>query len=280
MGALFLLWNEEINLEILQYSSHHIQEKITMWYEEGTQTEWYLIGVYGHPEANLCEKVWNIIRFVRHRETLLWLLMGDFNEILQLSEKRCGRNRPKRQMGNFHEVLEVCELKDLGFSGCPFTWCNNRDGEQRILERLDRLLANSKWCFLFPKFSIQHGQAPYSDHCPIWMNTEGFTPIRSGPKPFRFEAMWVGEEECENIIKQVWHQGYYDGSVDVSMRHISGCSSRLIGTSCFGHVRQKLVEAKRKLYQMQERRHEIISEEEIRGARKEVHVWMERDELM
>lgn len=90
----------------------------------------------------------------------------------------------------------------------------------------------------------------------------------------------MGEEECENIIKQVWHQGDYDGLVDDLMRHISGCSSRLIGTSCFGHVSQKLAKDKRKFYQMHERRHEIISEEEIKGARKEVHVWTKRDELM
>lgn len=48
------------------------------------------------------------------------------------------KDRAKRQMVGFWEVLEVCELRDLGFLGHPFTSCNNRDCEHCILERLDR----------------------------------------------------------------------------------------------------------------------------------------------
>lgn len=70
------------------------------------------------------------------------------------------------------------------------------------------------------------------------MNKNGITPIMSGPKPFSFETMWVGEEDCKNIIKQVWQQGACDGSVEDLMGHIFDCGSRLKqwNKSCFGHV--------------------------------------------
>lgn len=55
-----------------------------------------------------------------------------FNEILQLSEKQGGRDRPERQIENFKDVLSDCELRDLGFMGPPFTWCNNKDGISQI----------------------------------------------------------------------------------------------------------------------------------------------------
>lgn len=92
-------------------------------------------------------------------------------------------------MDRFREVLEVCALQDLGFLGSPFAWCNNIDGEHQILERLDHYLANSEWYSLFPNSYVYHGHAPYSDHCPIWLDTSGKSPIKSGPKFVMFEAM-------------------------------------------------------------------------------------------
>lgn len=56
-------------------------------------------------------------------------MLEDFNQILQPSKKLGERDRPKNQMFSFREVLEDCELHDLGFSGTQFTWCNNKDGE-------------------------------------------------------------------------------------------------------------------------------------------------------
>lgn len=38
-----------------------------------------------------------------------------------------------------------CELRDLDFNKTPYTWCNKREGNDCISERLDRFLANYKW---------------------------------------------------------------------------------------------------------------------------------------
>lgn len=35
-------------------------------------------------------------------------------------------------------MLSQRELEDLGFEGFNFTWCNNRDENERISKRLDR----------------------------------------------------------------------------------------------------------------------------------------------
>ena len=45
-------------------------------------------------------------------------------------------------MENFRESLDVCGLKDLGFSGPRYTWTNRRDPPHTILERLDRCVSN------------------------------------------------------------------------------------------------------------------------------------------
>ena len=50
--------------------------------------------------------------------------MGDFNEILFAEEKQGWLIRPERQMQGIRDALDFCRLRDLGFNGFPFTWCN------------------------------------------------------------------------------------------------------------------------------------------------------------
>lgn len=90
---------------------------------------WYLTGVYGHPEASQHEEVWFLIKSLKCREEQPWLVLGNFNKIIQQLKKWGRRDRLERQMGGFREVLEDCDFCDLGFPNYPFTWCNNKDGE-------------------------------------------------------------------------------------------------------------------------------------------------------
>lgn len=73
-------------------------------------------GVYGHPEIGQKKHTW------------IWLCFGDFNEILHPNEKSGGTDRNLNLINNFREVLKECNLKDIGYKGCPFTWSNGRYG--------------------------------------------------------------------------------------------------------------------------------------------------------
>lgn len=152
-------------------------------------------------------------------------------------------------MNDFCEFLYVCELRDLGYEGSPFTWCKIREGGGRIFERLDRFLANSQWCDLFPLGSVQHGQVTYSDHYSIWLNTIGTRITRRKFKLFCFEAMWIKEAKCSNIVKDVWSSGNDQESIGHIMRVISKCGISLTQWNKykFGNVQQCLFIANRAL---------------------------------
>jgi hypothetical protein len=45
-------------------------------------------------------------------------------------------------MGAFKDTLFACHLGDLGYCGPKYTWTNGRPGENNMLERLDRAVAN------------------------------------------------------------------------------------------------------------------------------------------
>lgn len=71
-------------------------------------------------------------------------MLRDFNDILSWAEKWGSRDLSENQMKYFRSMLADCGLSNLGFSGIPFTWCNNREGQHKIMEQLDRFLANHK----------------------------------------------------------------------------------------------------------------------------------------
>ena len=52
-------------------------------------------------------------------------------------------------MDGFRNVINLCNLRDLGYNGSDFTWCNKREGVDRIYMRLDRVLATDDWRSLF-----------------------------------------------------------------------------------------------------------------------------------
>ncbi|GAA0148322.1 hypothetical protein LIER_36697 [Lithospermum erythrorhizon] len=50
----------------------------------------------------------------------------------------------------FRRVAEDCGIFDIGFSGFPYTWCNNFTSPHSTRGRLDRGLASKDWMMEFP----------------------------------------------------------------------------------------------------------------------------------
>lgn len=67
----------------------------------------------------------------------------------------------------------------------------------------------------------------YSDHYTIWLETTSPVSVRHRYRPFKFEAMWVGEKQCSKIIEEVWEPNGRQGSVNEVMDLISKCGAKL-----------------------------------------------------
>ena len=93
--------------------------------------------------------------------------MGDFNEVMFSSEHRGQHGRLERQMHAFQEVLEKCQLGDMGFQGPEFTWDNRRHGSDFVQDRLDRVVSNPLWLQWFTASTVVHLPCSRSDHVPI-----------------------------------------------------------------------------------------------------------------
>nr|XP_023923653.1 uncharacterized protein LOC112035046 [Quercus suber] len=207
-GGLALLWKEDVQLDLINYTMHHVMVKV----READGFARYLTCFYGWPEADQRFKSWILLNHLRSFVHGPWMCIGDFNAILSSSEKLSKRPPQARLIDEFREALEMNELKDLGYKGYQYTWNNKRPGEANTRERLDRAVANGEWREKFPMTTVTHISSHTSDHAPIILQTKSLMDRckTSGGCGFKFEESWLLWDDCEGVIKEVWERNIED----------------------------------------------------------------------
>lgn len=165
-GGLCLIWDNSIDVSLLSYSQGHIDVSI----KHDSNRSWRFTGFYGHPDQSQRTHSWTLLRRLAGMVDLLWVCMGDFNEVMADSEKFGGLKKKWQAIAEFREAVADSNLEDMGFSGPIFTWSNKRGGTSTILERLDRGLFNDQWKSMFQHFTIRHLDFWGSDHRPLLLD--------------------------------------------------------------------------------------------------------------
>ncbi|KAL9664257.1 hypothetical protein QQ045_019656 [Rhodiola kirilowii] len=166
-GGLALLWGEDFDVSLVNYSSNHIDVEVK------GDSFFYLSLFYGEPRVQDRVHSWNLLRRLRREHGIPWVVIRDFNEIAYSRECNSTRTRQPGQMRKFRSCLEDCGLMDLGFKGITFTFSNKRRAELKVKARLDRAVANQGWRDSFPHALVKHGFANSSDHIPIILCLDG-----------------------------------------------------------------------------------------------------------
>ncbi|XP_074291805.1 uncharacterized protein LOC141618607 [Silene latifolia] len=130
--------------------------------------------------------------------------MGDFNDTRFLSERNGNSESLRRLCNKFNSWLESNEWIDLNYSGPDYTWVRGNTTATRKWARLDRAICNTSWRVMFEEGSLRHLIQNQFDHCPILVNTNGFAPIPSVLRPFRFQAAWLCHDRFFEFVKQNW----------------------------------------------------------------------------
>uniref|UniRef100_A0A2N9FYX5 Reverse transcriptase domain-containing protein n=1 Tax=Fagus sylvatica TaxID=28930 RepID=A0A2N9FYX5_FAGSY len=175
--------------------------------------EFRVTGFYGNPETHKRKETWALLKFLSHHGSLPWVCMGDFNELLDHSECTGTARRPDWQIRDFREALAFAQLFDLGFEGSPFTWIKGRKGLTFKAEYLERVQRH---------------------------------------RVFRFEAMWVKDEQSKDVVQQAWSLDTAEGSpmfqVFEKLKH---CRVSLIAWSKerFGKLASRIKEKRKRSLQ-------------------------------
>ncbi|CAM8882672.1 unnamed protein product [Rhodiola kirilowii] len=157
-GGLAIWWADDVDLTVKSYSMNHIDCIVDL------SERIHFTVFYGNPVTHRRSESWNLLRKLSDNNSLRWLVLGDFNEILFSWEKVGRRVRKEWQMQSFRETVEDCGLMDLGYFGIPYTFSNRQTGQLETRARLDRAFANLEWKDQYSRYDVKHLVTSASDH--------------------------------------------------------------------------------------------------------------------
>lgn len=200
-GGIWIYWKPEfVTVEPILKHHQHITMNIT---RVGAQP-WYFTAVYASPDPSKRKELWDELKEFARTHNKPWLLAGDFNDTRFPSERSSSCSETTRRSRLFNDWIDDMQLVEVEFAGAAHTWARGLTPETRHSGRLDRALCNGDWSMRFDKAKVKHLPALQSDHCPILVSPNGFTPLKSLNRPFKFQASWLTHEKFQELIHDKW----------------------------------------------------------------------------
>ncbi|XP_070050094.1 uncharacterized protein [Nicotiana tomentosiformis] len=160
--------------------------------------------VYAKSKSRRRKKLWESLEQMNSQFQGPWSIFGDFNCIVNATEKEGGRPPRLRKSLDFINCMNGCGMLDAGYSSNNFTWTNNRRKMKKIRERLDRVFYYDEWSATFPLINVRHLPRTCSDHNMLLMtcSIEDVPPI----KYFKFLSFWTEQKDFQKIVKDSWDE--------------------------------------------------------------------------
>ncbi|XP_042033147.1 uncharacterized protein LOC121779791 isoform X2 [Salvia splendens] len=198
--------------------------------------QFHLSVVYGKCTRVGRHPLWNKLRELAvGMEGLPWLVGGDFNIFLSEEERQGSNKNRVKEMAEFADAVNDCQLLELGADGANFTWARGD-----ILEKLDRALIGEGWLNLFSETRVTNLPRVMSDHSPLLIQCR-----RPGPPvrpPFRFQNMWVRHRSFQEVVKESWNIPLEERGLvklQVKLSRLKKCL-KLWNKNVFGNIFEKL----------------------------------------
>ncbi|KAL0378664.1 UNVERIFIED_CONTAM: hypothetical protein Sradi_3171900 [Sesamum radiatum] len=107
--------------------------------------------IYGANELGARRDLWGTLGQISTEVgDELWLVLGDFNTVLDMSEVNGALGDTWTAMEEFQGCIEDTSLISLPMRGALFTWHNYSENEHSLWKRLDRMLMSDRWVAWWP----------------------------------------------------------------------------------------------------------------------------------
>ncbi|XP_057420165.1 uncharacterized protein LOC130714278 [Lotus japonicus] len=161
--------------------------------------------IYASPIPASRDGLWEHLAHLRNTISIPWLMIGDWNEVVQPGEVRGGEFLPVRA-ARFASVLDNCGMVDLGMTGGKYTWFRKRNNRIILSKRLDRGMGDAAWRLAFPEAYVEALNRVHSDHCPLLVHFNASIAVGNN-RPFCFVAAWADHPEYKDVVDKAWVGG-------------------------------------------------------------------------
>lgn len=205
LGRIWVVWKSDVRLSPVFKSDQMITRSVKI---RGKEEEFFCSFIYARNTAEERKELWDDI--CNHHGSPMfrnkpWIIMGDFNEMLEGSEHSGYDEDPSVSNGmrDFQRVARHCCLSDISAHGPLFTWCNRRE-EGPINKKLDRVMVNDIWLHKFTQSYSVFESGGCSDY--LRSRTQIQMEEERKRKPFKFTNVIGKMPEFRQVIKEQWDE--------------------------------------------------------------------------
>ncbi|KAJ6684414.1 hypothetical protein OIU85_008047 [Salix viminalis] len=152
--------------------------------------------VYGSSTSVERQELWHYLKYQKSiNDSVPWLVTGDFNAIMRVTDRQGGDRNWYRHMEDFPNCVHESELILLAAEGHHFTWHNRQQGTASILRKLDWAFGNQHLIRLWPQAKATFQARIDSDHNPIHITLSPKPPYQRAR--FKFLNLWADQDGYE-----------------------------------------------------------------------------------
>lgn len=152
-------------------------------------------------------KFWEELSEIKMQQKSAWLLTGDFNELLDNSEKVGGPLRWEGSFLSFWNFVSQNGLWDLQFSSNSLSLRGTRY-THFIQSRVHGVMENVEWLEMFPAARSEYLRFEGSDHWPVL--THFGLNLKKKIGVFWYDQRLKNKPEVREIVEQTWNQSTTD----------------------------------------------------------------------
>ncbi|XP_022849901.1 uncharacterized protein LOC111371993 [Olea europaea var. sylvestris] len=188
---------KKVDLEVLETKSQAIHCSATCKVSSLT----FLVSfVYAFHTIVSRRPLWNNIMEYESDCSFPWLIMGDFNNVLNFDEKCNGADVTSYEVKDFENCCLNVGITDMRSIGCFYTWRNGTKWS-----KLDRAMVNDVWIQAdFNSIADFLPSGCIFDHSPCIVSL--FEHEENKRKPFRFFNMSSNHENFHDVVQNYWEK--------------------------------------------------------------------------
>lgn len=137
-GHIIVGWkSEDVSVDILRCSSQFIH----VYYSPIRCVSFYCSFEYGSLEKQGKLQLFHDLQEISTTTNSPWIILGDFNYVSHFDERH-GQPVRLQEIKPFRESLDWYGVHDLHYSGLFFTWSYKQASQNRVMNKIDRVLSN------------------------------------------------------------------------------------------------------------------------------------------
>jgi mannosylglycoprotein endo-beta-mannosidase len=224
-GGILSIWNK-VKLTLIFTFIGCVCDWVCLDFEEKNK-KCFVINVYAKCNIRDKKSLWsNILMSKEGFGDGLWCVVGDFNSVRDVHERRgvnsssiSGRSNEIREFDSF---LGDLDMIDLLLVGRNYTWYHPNG---LAMSRLDRVLISPSWGDAWGDPLVRVLDRDVADHCPFLLY---YSHADWGPKPFRFNNYWLQHKDFKNIVVQAWREHHCEGWMGFILKERLKCIKGVI----------------------------------------------------